>query len=311
MRKIKKRRKRVHLPSSDSDSDSDREEKSRKRKKRKNEQERRGKRRMSGGCKTCTRTHGGRCWFENKMCFNCRETGHMAIKCPKPRKKKPFGKQVGNKADQAKAKREKERKDRMKAMSARQKKGKKKGKKEVRFESSSSEDEVSMLASMEEASEVVLSSSKVYRPELKTKFAGLQEEHSLILDTGTHIDLIDEKFYKSLRSELEDSEVDSMRKIDLSDCGVKVKSAGGTYLDVKGKVFLDMDFGHSLRAGAPFAVVKNLGVPALLGMSSMTRIGMDLCLRKKPYHIKMSDPQNKEKFAYLSMRMLEKYCSLS
>jgi hypothetical protein len=86
-----------------------------------------------------------------------------------------------------------------------------------------------------------------------------------------------------------------MRKIDLSDCGVKVKSAGGTYLDVKGKVFLDMDFGHSLRAGAPFAVVKNLGVPALLGMSSMTRIGMDLCLRKKPYHIKMSDPQDKEK----------------
>ena len=58
---------------------------------------------------------------------------------------------------------------------------------------------------------------------------------------------------------------------------------------------MSLDFGKGVKAQAIFVVVRDLGVPALLGMRSMARIGMTIVLTK-PYRVKMLLPNSENEF---------------
>ena len=60
-------------------------------------------------------------------------------------------------------------------------------------------------------------------------------------------------------------------------CKVVVKAAGGKKLLVLGKVFMELDFGQGVKFKTVFVIVKDLGVPALLGTNTMARVGIDIC----------------------------------
>jgi hypothetical protein len=103
------------------------------------------------------------------------------------------------------------------------------------------------------------------------------KKYGVVLDTGTNIDIIDEEVVKALKA------LTLAMKGQVRDqyhpCAINVKSAGGTKLQVMGKTFMCLDLGKGVRFATVFVIVKNLGVPALIGMQTLSRVGVDICMR--------------------------------
>jgi hypothetical protein len=128
---------------------------------------------------------------------------------------------------------------------------------------------------------VTISTGQVPKPALIALINGLAK-YKVTMDSGTGIDLLDEGTYLDLRKK--NHEEGKKNKKTVLKCETKVVSAGGSSLTVVGKVFLRLDFGQGLTFPALFIVVKKLGVPALLGRTTMTRTEMDIHFRK-PYRM--------------------------
>ena len=85
-------------------------------------------------------------------------------------------------------------------------------------------------------------------------------------------------------------------------------------LDVRGKVFCTLDLGKGVIFRTLFVIVKNLGVPALIGRKTMSRVGMDLCFRK-PYRLIVDSKEGEVEFPFEkesmeTMEVLQSYLTL-
>jgi hypothetical protein len=134
---------------------------------------------------------------------------------------------------------------------------------------------------MDEFEETVLSTPHVKKPALMAMFNFLLKFETT-LDSGTRIDLLSERTLLALRDE--NARKGNSNQGKYRECKIVVKAAGGRRLEVLGKVFMHLSFGKKVDFKTVFVIVRDLGVPALLGTATMHRVGIDLCFTK-PYRI--------------------------
>jgi len=143
----------------------------------------------------------------------------------------------------------------------------------------------------DEFAEVVVGSNRVKKPVLWAKLNDLSE-HEITCDTGTLVDLVDEEVIKQLR--IENEAKGNTNNHGFRKCATGVKAAGGSKLVVLGQQFLTVDMGQGITFKTVFVVVRNLGVPALLGNRTMLRVGMNIVLQFPKPHILILNNKKKE-----------------